>query len=131
MRTPSSVVLVPLVLAGLVGCGPAGPAARPTQRVTASPGPSAVPCPSHPEVLAAAKAVNGSLPAGAEVRTGSLVCEAGWAVGSLDSEVGPVQILVRLVDGAWRGVVLGSGSLCDVPEMAQVPTTLKARLYCD
>ncbi|MEV6520796.1 hypothetical protein AB0M43_02490 [Longispora sp. NPDC051575] len=131
MRTPSLSLLVPLVLAGVAGCGPAGPAARPTPPVTTSPGPSAVPCPSDPEVLAAAKAVNGGLPGGAEVRAGSLVCEAGWAVGALDSEVGPVQILVRLVDGAWKGVVLGSGSLCEVPEMAQVPKTLKARLYCD
>ncbi|GIG56621.1 hypothetical protein Lfu02_09930 [Longispora fulva] len=130
MRSPL-LVLVPLLLTGATGCGPATPTARPTSTATAaSPSPSPAACPTDAEVLAAARGVNGGLPADAAVRPGSLVCEAGWAAGALTSEVGGVAILLHQVSGTSTGVVLGSSELCDVPEMPQAPAAVRTALHC-
>ncbi|WP_412543831.1 hypothetical protein R8Z50_15470 [Longispora sp. K20-0274] len=132
MRRPLiSLVPVLLILAGGTGCGPNTPVTAPTNApTTAAASPSPAACPTDAEVLAAARVVNGGLPASASVRAGSLVCEAGWAVGSLDSEVGGATFVTHRVGGVWQGLTLGTGSMCDLPELPQMPAAVRARLHC-
>lgn len=101
---------------------------------TPAPDPTTAPatCPDSSQALAAADAISHPLPAGTQVVPGSLSCDSGWAVATLESSVGPVRAVYDQQNGQWQAVTLGT-AFCDNgpdPSLAPAPPSIRAAVGC-